>query len=157
MEYSEFFSESPIDSPAVRVDDCAVGKGVFAEQHFEPDWVIGEITGTLIDDPTYSSDYGIDMEDGCTLEPNAPFRFLNHSCEPNCEFEWFETEDDGLEPVERKVYLLAIEPIARGEQLTIDYNWPAEGAIRCQCQAATCRGWIVQEEELDLVTKFAGP
>ncbi len=143
------------ENPDIRVDDCAVGKGVFARRDFQPEWVIGEITGRVIHDPHYNSDYGIEIQENTTLEPAAPFRFVNHCCEPNCEFEIFELDDE-YGTYARRVYLLAIKPIAAGDQLTIDYNWPAEGAIRCQCGAPNCRGWIVQEEEVDLVMKYEG-
>ena len=30
----------------------------------------------------------------------------------------------------------------------LDYNWSIDAAIPCRCQAATCRGWIVEESQL---------
>jgi hypothetical protein len=49
--------------------------------------------------------------------------------------------------------LRTIEP---GEELTIDYAWPAEAAIPCACGAAGCRCWIVAAEELRVVMQGAG-
>jgi len=34
--------------------------------------------------------YCMDIGNGRVLEPHAPFRYVNHSCEPNCEFDWFD-------------------------------------------------------------------
>ena len=48
-----------------------------------------------------------------------------------------------------EIWLETIRPIAANEQLTIDYAWPASGAILCECESDNCRGWIVAEEELD--------
>ena len=45
--------------------------------------IIGEIMGHVFDDPNYSSPYCMDLEDGRQLEPDAPFRYVNHCCEPN--------------------------------------------------------------------------
>jgi hypothetical protein len=43
--------------------------------------------------------------------------------------------------------VIARRAIRRGEQITIDYGWPAEeGSLRCLCGAAKCRGWVVAEE-----------
>lgn len=47
------------------------------------------------------------------------------------------------------VYLIALRDIWPGEELTIDYNWPAISAVPCHCGAASCRGWIVSFDELD--------
>lgn len=144
------------DDPArevnVRVTECELGRGVLARQVFPVDSVIGEIRGEVIDDPTYGSNYAIDLENGCTLEPCAPFRYLNHSCDPNCEFTFFEVEHDEASAPDgsaRFVFLVAVKRIVTDEELTIDYNWPAESAIPCLCDAADCRGWIVAEEEVE--------
>jgi SET domain-containing protein len=55
----------------------------------------------------------------------------NHSCAPNTTF-------DGLDVV-------AMRPIAVGEELTIDYaqsmNADSE-PFDCRCGAASCRGWV---------------
>ncbi len=92
--------------------------------------------------------YGIES----LLEPHAPFRYLNHSCEPNCEFDWF--DDAGMNGDVAPVYLIALRDIWPGEELTIDYNWPAISAVPCHCAAASCRGWIVSVDELDSLDRM---
>jgi SET domain-containing protein len=85
------------------------------------------------------------------LVPKAPFRFLNHSCRPNCElFDW---EDDKPDPKTgvKDLYLGVIRKVKAGAELTIDYSWPADFAIPCHCGSKKCRGYIVAEEELHLV------
>jgi hypothetical protein len=136
---------------AVRVGRTSVGKGVFASRRYRPDDLIGEIAGELIADPGYTSDYCFDLEDGRQLEPAPPFRFINHSCEPNCEFDFSDLADGPDAAVQRHVLLWALQDIAPGEELRIDYNWSAEGAIPCRCQAPTCRGWIVRASQLAAV------
>ena len=88
-----------------------------------------------------------------TLEPAAPFRFLNHSCQPNCALVLDEEEEEAEDgtPAGASLWLEVLREIPAGEQLTIDYGWPAESAIPCKCGAARCRGWIVTEAGLGAV------
>ncbi|MCA9215529.1 MAG: SET domain-containing protein [Planctomycetales bacterium] len=133
---------------SVRIGQTKVGKGVFARRAYPKSAVVGEIAGDVIDDPDYTSDYCIELNDRLSLEPYAPFRFLNHCCDPNCEFDFDEVElgPDG-EYVIPTVYLFAMHDIEAGEELTIDYNWPASNAIPCECGSLACRGWVVAEDE----------
>lgn len=130
---------------AVRVGRTPLGLGVFARRRFRARQVVGVIRGRVIDDPNYSSDYCMELEAGRTLEPATPFRYLNHSCRPNCELFFYEAEDSS--PHDR-LWLQALTAIGPGDELTIDYAWPADAAIPCACGAFGCRGWIVAPEEL---------
>src|SRR6476619_2302017 len=69
----------------VRVGETPVGKGVFALRAFRKGQVIGVIQGVAASDPQYGSEYCMDLGENRTLEPIAPFRYLNHSCQPNAE------------------------------------------------------------------------
>jgi len=69
-------------------------------------------------------------------------RWINHSCDPNCETE--ET-DDG------RVYIQALRDIRRGEELFYDYGLIIDEPLtkklkkdfRCLCGAANCRGTML--------------
>jgi hypothetical protein len=69
-------------------------------------------------------------------------RFVNHSCEPNCE-----ANIEG-----GRVYLDALRDIAPGEELAYDYALTRDGsedeaseeAFRCRCGAKTCRGSMLE-------------
>src|SRR3954447_19576447 len=72
-------------------------------------------------------------------------RFFNHSCDPNCE-----------STVEkRRVYIEAIPDIARGGELTTDYQTPREDDDRenidevcaCRCGFPQCRGTMLWPTE----------
>ena len=136
----------------VTVRETPVGKGVFAARGFEAGDTIALLTGKLIEDPDYDSVYCIEMGPELSLEPDPPFRFLNHSCDPNCwlvsqnedELEEFESDDD-----EEQLGLYVRRTIYPGEEITIDYAWAAESAIECHCGSDQCRGWIVDSGELD--------
>jgi uncharacterized protein len=68
-------------------------------------------------------------------------RFINHSCDPNCESE---IED-------RRVFIDAIRDIARGEELSYDYQIGRERGdppnvdeiYACRCGAVKCRGTML--------------
>jgi SET domain-containing protein len=68
-------------------------------------------------------------------------RFINHSCEPNCE-----AVDYG-----GRIFIEALRDIAPGEELFYDYAYeldePLTPALKrrypCQCGAANCRGTIL--------------
>jgi uncharacterized protein len=72
-------------------------------------------------------------------------RYLNHSCEPNCE-----------SVIEKgRVFIDAIRDIAPGEELVYDYAYERSGDetewdeahYRCRCGSRTCRGSIMEPEE----------
>ena len=68
-------------------------------------------------------------------------RFINHSCDPNCE--------SVIE--KRRVFIEAIRGIARGEELSYDYQIGRERGdppnvdeiYGCRCGAAQCRGTML--------------
>lgn len=127
----------------VLVGQSDVGFGVYARRRLPRQTHVGRIRGQIIDNPDYSSDYCMDLGGSLSLEPAYPFRYLNHSCEPNCEIVQWEFEDGSSE-----LWLHTLQMIQEGEELTIDYSWPAESAIRCLCGTRSCRGWIVDPDEL---------
>ena len=132
----------------VRVGRSRVGRGVFAERWFAELEVVGEVQGEIIADLDYESRYCMDLGDHRCLEPSAPFRYMNHSCQPNCELHWFDV-GKAQGSVQHRMYVVAIERIADGAELTIDYAWPASWAIPCRCGSEDCRHWIVKNEDLD--------
>ncbi|XP_078621772.1 uncharacterized protein LOC144888019 isoform X2 [Branchiostoma floridae x Branchiostoma japonicum] len=65
-------------------------------------------------------------------------RFINHSCDPNCE-----TQKWTVNGVLR-VGFFTRRPISDGEELTFDYKFQRYGkeAQKCYCGAANCRGYL---------------
>lgn len=122
------------------------GYGVVATRAFAAGEVIAEVDGVLwngaVDtdrDDTYSLWMGGDL----LLDMVDQSRFINHSCDPNAEIE-ADFADDG-EPWAR---IVALRDIAPGEELTYDYGFEAEIAEVCRCGSPSCRGYIVDAEEL---------
>jgi hypothetical protein len=133
----------------LRIDETHVGKGLFACRRLPADLVLGEIHGDMLDDHPEDSSYVMELPSCKLLDPAPPFRFVNHSCAPNCEIFYWEAEPG--EHQEDRLFLTTIRRIEPGEELLIDYSWPADAAIPCQCGTATCRGWICDPAELHLV------
>eukprot|EP01132_Coremiostelium_polycephalum_P011342 gene11342-13889_t len=65
-------------------------------------------------------------------------RFINHSCDPNCETQKWTV--DG----EIKIGIFAIKDIPQDTELTFDYNYERFGAAKqvCYCNSANCRGFL---------------
>lgn len=127
------------------------GKGLFARKMFRKRQAIGHMKGRLITDDDYDPDYVVDMGKLGVLDPFAPFRYLNHSCEPNCELlEWHRYP--GQAP---QIWVHALKTIRPSDQLTIDYGWPADSAIPCLCGAEKCRGFVVAQSQVARARRLA--
>lgn len=130
----------------IRIGETPYGQGVFASEEIRPRTPVGRVLGE-IKPPGYRSEYCMGFRDG-GIEPDPPYRFVNHSCDPNCELiEWEITNEENGEKI-YELWLHTVRRIAKDEQLTIDYAWSAEAAIPCLCGAPNCRGWICRREEL---------
>lgn len=72
-------------------------------------------------------------------------RFINHSCEPNCE-----AVQEG-----KRIFIGAIRDIESGDELFYDYGLERDEPYQeswkqlygCKCGAATCRGTMIRERE----------
>jgi uncharacterized protein len=132
------------------------GRGVFSIRSFETHEVVGPILGAVIDDADYESDYCMAIGASSALEPDPPFRYLNHSCRPNCSLVEYEV-DRANGSTDFELWLEVEQDIAPGEELTIDYAWPAWAATPCRCGSADCRKWIVAADELGKIVPANAP
>ncbi len=138
----------------VTIAPADYGMGLFAAKNFSTNEQVGWMEGFIIQDSGYSSDYCVDLGDDYCLEPDCSFRYLNHSCEPNCELYLIEETEELGPRLRPRVSVETLREISVGEQLTIDYGWPAEQAIPCGCGARHCRGWVVSVDQLHLVQQL---
>jgi len=74
-----------------------------------------------------------------------PARFLNHSCNPNCEAEFDEDH----------IWVISTRDIRAGEELTFNYGFDLQNYrdYPCHCGAPSCVGYIVAEEFFDHVRR----
>lgn len=83
------------------------GRGCFASAAIEPGAVIGRMEGRPTRD---DGDHVIWTADDSGLHVTNDMRYLNHSRDPNAE-----VDDETLD-------VIALRPIARGDEVTIDYG-----------------------------------
>ncbi len=141
--------------PFVVRESAIAGKGAFALRRIRTGAKIVEYTGEHISDEESDRRYDDDaMEHAHTFlftiddddiidaaVSGNDARFINHSCNPNCE-----SVTEG-----NRVFVYAIKNIAPGAELTYDYKLHRSGGWRtryaeqykCLCGAKRCRGVIL--------------
>ena len=134
------------------------GRGLFARTAYVRGDLVGEYQGRVIDvalevetssawnpDPAYTLLFALD--DHLTIDAGVNgnnIRFMNHSCDPNCEAS---VEGD-------RVFIHTRRRIRPGEELTYDYKLrpgdPAHSpdAYACNCGSKTCRGTMIDSKLL---------
>ncbi|MBP9855070.1 MAG: SET domain-containing protein-lysine N-methyltransferase [Candidatus Omnitrophica bacterium] len=65
-------------------------------------------------------------------------RYINHSCDPNCE----------SDIIKGRVWIIALKDIKKGEEITYNYNysWGDHEDHPCNCGTKRCVGYILIEE-----------
>lgn len=86
--------------------------------------------------------YVFNLNDAFDLDgniPRNPAKYINHSCDENCEAV---NEDD-------RIFIYAKKDIAAGEELYFDYGYELEHFPDhiCRCGASNCVGYIVAKSE----------
>jgi hypothetical protein len=131
------------------------GKGVFALQPLRAGEQVIEYVGERItwrealrrhphdpDDPNHTFFFHID--DGHVIDASRggnSARWINHSCDPNCE----------SDEVEGRVFIRAVRDIAPGDELFYDYRLVIEERYTpslkrqyaCRCGSVSCRGTML--------------
>ena len=79
--------------------------------------------------------------DGKTLKNKA--RYINHSCDPNCE----------VELTSRAIWIVALRDITAGEELTYNYGYEVKDYKEhpCTCRAHNCCGYILDRQYWGLI------
>ena len=132
------------------------GSGVFAKRMIPKGTRIFEYAGKRVQKANLAQDlvdgltslvyvmnlnetYAVDGERG-----GNDARFINHSCDPNCEVLYFNDTP----------YIYAMQEIPEGDELSFDYKYGIEGDVEasqeqkrewfpCNCGAKNCRGTLL--------------
>ncbi len=145
-------SSFPTSGRRIQVRRSGVhGKGVFAVCDIAEGEAIIEYVGEIISwaaaqerhphdpsDPNHTFYFHIDAENVIdALVGGNSSRWINHSCDPNCE----------ADEVEGRIFIKALRNIAAGEELHYDYGLiiderytpKLKAEYPCWCGAPTCR------------------
>ena len=123
------------------------GYGLVALRDFKEGDMMADIEGVAWrNDEDWDDRYTLRITDALSFDMVDQTRWINHSCTANAEID-LGVDEQGAPWAK----LYAWRDITAGEEITYDYEFPAELAEPCSCGSAQCRGWIVREEELSLV------
>ena len=82
------------------------------------------------------------------LVSNNKARFINHSCNPNCE----------VDIVKGQIWISSIKNIKKGEELNYDYGYAFDpDDFRdhlCKCGSKNCIGFIISSDEWKKYLKY---
>lgn len=137
------------------------GNGVFAVQDLAEGETLIEYKGEVISwkealrrhphDPAQPNHtFYFHIDDGRVIDGNVKgndARWINHSCEPNCE----------ADEVDGRVYIKALRNIAAGEELNYDYGLIIDepytpkllSEFPCWCGSEQCRGTLLTPKDED--------
>ncbi|MCK5259562.1 MAG: SET domain-containing protein-lysine N-methyltransferase [Candidatus Omnitrophica bacterium] len=146
-------------SPHVRIKESRIhSTGIFAEKDIPKGTRIIEYVGEKIsksesdrradiplEENKKNSEYGavyiFDLNKRHDIDGNVPYntaKFINHSCDPNCE----------TEIIRGHVWIIALRDIKEGEELAYNYNYSFEDyeEHECRCGSNRCVGYILDED-----------
>ncbi|MBG77344.1 MAG: SET domain-containing protein-lysine N-methyltransferase [Pelagibacteraceae bacterium] len=73
-------------------------------------------------------------------------RYINHSCDPNCE----------VEIINNKIWIVSIKNIKKGEELSYNYGYAYDTDYtehKCRCKSKNCVGFILAKEHWRKIKK----
>jgi SET domain-containing protein len=122
------------------------GKGVFAAQPIKKGTRILEYTGEKIsrqeatERVAQGNVYVFFFDPQYDIDGNTPknrARYINHSCDPNCE----------SDIIAGRIWIIALRDIRAGEELSYDYGYELDDYEQrpCRCGATNCCGYIVDK------------
>lgn len=157
-----------LDSEYFEVRESGIhNKGAFAKKDIPKDTEIVEYVGEKITkaesekratkylnkakrDKNFGQVYIFSLNKKYDIDGNVPWnpsKYINHSCDPNCEYQ---SEDD------KKIWVVAIKDIKKGEELTVNYGYDVDNWEEhpCKCGSKKCVGYIVEEEQWPKLRKL---
>ncbi len=141
-------------------------RGIFATQpikkgthilEYEGEWITKEEGEKRCDehiqlaasDPSRADVLIFDYDETWDIDGSVDWntaKYLNHSCEPNCE----------AVDYEGSIWFKAVRDIQPGEEITFDYGYDESmfDGSRCKCQSPKCIGYMLGKEYWDKLPKL---
>jgi hypothetical protein len=137
-----------MSGPSVVVGRSAIGRGVFAVQHFQPGQPILTFGGSVLTMPEMLA---VGHDRACALQVGPeefldltpPGRYLNHSCDPNTG-------------ILNDRVLIALRSIVPGEEIRFDYSTAMRQdhwTMECRCGEYLCRRVVLDFHHLPPITQ----
>ncbi len=141
------------------------GRGVFARRPIRKGTKVIEYTGKIvsadkaekigsagIDGHGHTMLFSIDKDRVINGNVGGPAKYINHSCEPNCETVRYD----------ERIFIEALRSVKKGEEITYDYHLEVPGKITkkirkefaCFCGSPNCRGSQIAAELLKKQAKL---
>ena len=80
--------------------------------------------------------------------PSNKARYINHSCDPNCE----------VDIIKNQIWIISLKKIKKGEELNYDYGYPFDKDDYkdhiCKCRSKKCIGYIISQDDWSKYKKF---
>ena len=137
-------------------DSPVHGKGVFAKQKIPKGTRIFEYAGERVLKSNLAQElvsgltslvYVMNLNETMAIDGERggnDARFINHSCDPNCEVLYFN----------QTPYIYALQEILEGDELSFDYKYGSDADVEataeqkrewfpCNCGAKNCRGTLL--------------
>ena len=130
------------------VTKTRAGSGLFATKTLEEGKVVERLKGRAVPYskiPESEIQNAFELDDDRWMTPQSAAKHINHSCDPNCH-------------ISRKLDVVTIRKVRKGEELTIMYNevpiekymksaaklpkWDDRRSFDCRCGAPQCIGRI---------------
>lgn len=135
-------------SARVYVDDCDLGRGVYAARDLSPGEAIFNFSGPILplEEVLAKGDQApnpVQIEQRQYIDVGFPGVFINHSCDPNAG-----VVDD--------VTVVALRLITRNEEIRFDYSTTMSERLwtmQCHCRSSHCRGLVTDFHELPTALK----
>ncbi len=147
-------------SPYILVKNSSIHrKGVFAKKDIPKDTKIIEYVGEKIsraeadrrgeevlekskNHTVNGGVYIFELNKRQDIDGNVPYntaKWINHSCDPNCE----------VDIIRGHIWVISLKNIKKGEELTYNYGYDLENYEEhsCKCGTKRCVGYIAAEED----------
>jgi SET domain-containing protein len=150
----------PTKSPYIEVRESIIhNKGIFAAKDIPKGTHVIEYVGEKVTkeesdireimhkeaskkDPAKGVVYMFELNDKYDIDGEVPYntaKYINHSCDPNCEIIY----------VGEHIWVVACRDIKQGEEVTYNYGFDLEDFkdYPCRCGSKNCVGYILAEED----------